>query len=294
MNRPVLQTYLLPKTHKALPHGPSFLRHKSDVVGTQVAELAHMLMKQAWDEGLVFRQKDNEKLKDAVALTSTKQDHTSRSLSMGEAAMTLRAVASSTVRDKDKERQASRGGRGNIMQHVSSPLFGALRSSNNAGEKTIIPRRGPNSGSHAMMQGSDSPRGSSIIPGSGAATTTSATTANASTPTKRSSVPLEYIIPVSSKPPTLFPVHLRPIQTRRLRSLQPRVGQLLDPIPTLFLLLRARDCKSTAPACLTGAKIADRTKKDTKKEVYRWRWGHTFVQIPAVNRHQYPPGQMQL
>ncbi|KIL56709.1 hypothetical protein M378DRAFT_16843 [Amanita muscaria Koide BX008] len=58
------------------------------------------------------------------------------------------------------------------MQQVSSPLFGALRSSNDAGEKTITPRRGPNSSSPAMMQGSDSPRGPSTIPGSGAATTT--------------------------------------------------------------------------------------------------------------------------
>ncbi|KIL56714.1 hypothetical protein M378DRAFT_16846 [Amanita muscaria Koide BX008] len=56
----------------------------------------------------------------------------------------------------------------------------------------------------------------------------------------------------------LFPIHLRPIHARRLRSLQSRVGQPLDPTPTLLLLLRARDCKSTAPACPTGIKVADR------------------------------------
>ncbi|KIL59002.1 hypothetical protein M378DRAFT_85653 [Amanita muscaria Koide BX008] len=315
-------------------------------VSPRVAELAHMLVKQARDEGVVFRQKDNEKLKDAVALTSTKKDNKFRSLSMGEAAMTLRAVASSTARDKDKERQASRGGRGNLMQQVASPLFGALKSSNNAGEKTITPRRGPNSSSPAMMQGSDSPQGPSAIPGS-TATTTSAT--NASTTTKRSSVPLESIIPVSAKPPTQylsksaisnsstsnpntsaakpavsgwsaarpythtslaskdfdFRFHHHPSSAsrfsisrgRRRRSygksrsgersesaerdewgekeghmggesedhdndgalLTDRFGFVYDVSQyDVLLLLRARDCKSTAPACLTGVKIADR------------------------------------
>ncbi|KIL56708.1 hypothetical protein M378DRAFT_16842 [Amanita muscaria Koide BX008] len=42
-------------------------------VSPRVAELAHMLVKQARDEGAGFREKDNAKLKDAAALTSTKK-----------------------------------------------------------------------------------------------------------------------------------------------------------------------------------------------------------------------------
>ncbi|KIL56967.1 hypothetical protein M378DRAFT_172258 [Amanita muscaria Koide BX008] len=78
-----------------------------------------MLMKQARDEGVAYREKDNEKHKDAVALISTKQDRKFRSLSMGGAAMTLWAAASPTVRDKDKRRQMSRGGRGDRMRSLA-------------------------------------------------------------------------------------------------------------------------------------------------------------------------------
>ncbi|KIL56978.1 hypothetical protein M378DRAFT_16603 [Amanita muscaria Koide BX008] len=47
MNKPGLQTYHLPRTYKALPYGPSFTSQDP-----QVAELAHMPMKQARNEGL--------------------------------------------------------------------------------------------------------------------------------------------------------------------------------------------------------------------------------------------------
>ncbi|KIL56966.1 hypothetical protein M378DRAFT_423469 [Amanita muscaria Koide BX008] len=195
-----------------------------------------------------------------------------------------------------------------------------------------------------QIQGSDSPQGPCTIPGSGAATATSATTANAPTPTKRSS-----IIPVSDKPPTQclsksaisnsstpnpnssatkpavsgwsaarpythtslaskdfdFRFHHHPSSAsrfsisrgRRRRSYgKSRSGErsesaerdewgekeghmggesedhdndgalLTDRFRFVYdvsqynvlLLLRARDCKSTAPACLTGVKIADR------------------------------------
>ncbi|KIL56297.1 hypothetical protein M378DRAFT_531268 [Amanita muscaria Koide BX008] len=214
-----------------------------------------MLVKQARGEGVAYREKDNEKLKDAVALICTKQDKF-RSLSMGEAAMTLRAVASSKARDNVTRTRI--GSKPFLVQEQQLPPV------------------------------------------------------NTSTPTKRS------IIPVSAKPPSqylrnpLVPIHLRPIQTRRLRSVQPRVGQPLDPIPTLILLLRARDCKSTAPACLTGVKIADRQEDNNwpgdasddrleehdeegdEEGSFTGEGGDTFVQIPAVSWYRDRPGQMQL
>ncbi|KAM6503983.1 hypothetical protein JOM56_000926 [Amanita muscaria] len=270
-------------------------------VSPRVAELAHMLVKQARDEGVVFRQKDNEKLKDAVALTSTKKDNKFRSLSMGEAAMTLRAVANSTVRTRTRTRKNKRL---EVEEGISCSI-----ASNNAGEKTITSRRGPNSSSPAMMQGSDSPQGPSTIPGS-IATTTSAT--NASTTTKRSSVPLESIY-TTARPYTHtslaskdfdFRFHHHPSSAsrfsisrgRRRRSygksrsgergesaerdewgekechmggesedhdndgalLTDRFGFVYDVSQyDVLLLLRARDCKSTAPACLTGLEEND-------------------------------------
>ncbi|KIL61552.1 hypothetical protein M378DRAFT_13470 [Amanita muscaria Koide BX008] len=159
-------------------------RHKSDVVGPQVVELAHMLMKQARDGGLVLlspeRQRETQRC--CCPYFHETRSHVSQS-EHGRSCDDVAGCGKFDGQGQGQGKRASRGGRGNLMQHVSSPLFGALRSSNNAGEKTITPRRGPNSGSHAMTQGSDSPQGSSTIPGSGAATTTRATTANASTPT---------------------------------------------------------------------------------------------------------------
>ncbi|KIL56705.1 hypothetical protein M378DRAFT_16837 [Amanita muscaria Koide BX008] len=206
--------------------GSSDVPPSKNTQGSSLRAIVHATRVMTSDYGSVLvdygrRGKDNEKLKD------TKNDNKFRSLSMGEAAMTLRAVASSTARDKDEERQASRGGRGNHMQQVASPLFGTLRSSNRE----------------------DHHSSSCSIPGSGAAITTSATTVNASTPTKRSSVPLESIIPVSAKPPIQY---LSKSAISNSSTSKPNSSAARPAVP--------------APACITGIKIADR------QEGNNWLW----------------------
>ncbi|KAI0064944.1 TBC-domain-containing protein [Artomyces pyxidatus] len=107
---------------------------------------------------------------------------------------------------------------------------------------------------------------------------------------KAASVPLESIIPVTAKPPTEYlsraytpltsrnfrPVIPLPNAASRLsvylddRSQEPltdRFGFMYDVSQyDLLLLIRAKGCRNTAPACLTGVKIADRTEDDWSDE----------------------------
>ena len=101
---------------------------------------------------------------------------------------------------------------------------------------------------------------------------------------KNTSVPLESIIPATSKPPTEYlsrtytpltardfrpfmvgPVALPPLPTHRADSepLVDRFGFMYDvALYDVLLLVRARTCRCAAPACLTGVKIADRTEDE--------------------------------
>jgi len=101
---------------------------------------------------------------------------------------------------------------------------------------------------------------------------------------KNASVPLESIIPATSKPPTEYlsraytpltardfrpfmvgPVALPPLPTHRADSepLVDRFGFMYDvALYDVLLLVRARTCRCAAPACLTGVKIADRTEDE--------------------------------
>ncbi|KAL4074944.1 rab-GTPase-TBC domain-containing protein [Scleroderma yunnanense] len=106
-------------------------------------------------------------------------------------------------------------------------------------------------------------------------------------PTKPGSVPLESIIPAIAKPPTQylsrrytpltapdFHIAIPPPNTasrfgvyRDKESKQPltdRYGFIYDVCLYDFLLLiRAKECGNTAPACLTGVKIADRKESNS-------------------------------
>ena len=151
---------------------------------------------------------------------------------------------------------------------LASPLFGTFRT------------RGPRSQSIDGL-----PSQSSVNP----AMNPSAPPSNgpvAPAPPKAGTVELESIIPAQSKPPTLylsrtytssllnpsfkpadfavshmpasrFSVHLQEGSRQELHT--DRFGFLYDIIPyDVKILVRARDVGCTAPACLTGVRIADR------------------------------------
>jgi small G protein signaling modulator 3 len=121
-----------------------------------------------------------------------------------------------------------------------------------------------------------------------------ATNSNASNPAqtgtnKPGSVPLESIIPATSKPPThylsrkytpltvpdfRFTIPLPSNAASRMSVYhqrddedegrkQPLMTDRYGSIYDVLLLTRAKECGSTAPACLTGVKIADRKESNS-------------------------------
>ena len=235
-------------------------------VGTAplIANLAFKLVKRAREEGIEIRAPSKEKRDrrqdreheqgpnpKATIVKSTNIDVTtslSRALSGPEDISTVKA----------KSRPSTFG----------SPLFSSLlqqqqrRPTANA-ERS--PRHQANSidSSHVTQSSAGSPQ---------------------ATMRKNASVPLESIIPATSKPPTEYlsrtytpltardfrpfmvgPVALPPLPTHRADSepLVDRFGFMYDvALYDVLLLVRARTCRCAAPACLTGVKIADRTEDE--------------------------------
>ncbi|KAH9981699.1 rab-GTPase-TBC domain-containing protein [Russula compacta] len=89
---------------------------------------------------------------------------------------------------------------------------------------------------------------------------------------KNASVPLESIIPATSKPPTEYLSRAYPPLTARdfrplCEPLVDRFGFMYDvALYDVLLLVRARTCRCAAPACLTGVKIADRTEDEWSED----------------------------
>lgn len=119
---------------------------------------------------------------------------------------------------------------------------------------------------------------------------TNGPTSPTTTTSKPGSVPLESIIPVNAKPPTQFlsrtytPLTSRDfrfsiplpdvasvwsatLDERNHEGMTDRYGFIYDVSKyDLLLLLRAKECANTAPACLTGIKIADRKEDNSWPE----------------------------
>ena len=270
-------------------------------VSPQVSELAYALVKQARDDGIVFREKDPADggggLTTKGAKKKKKAGHRTRSTSISDAAMTLRAVAANST-SSNRPRTAS--SKPSFMHQVASPLLGALRGADRGGAFS-------SPSTSTVAQGSD-------VPASGVSGATSPGVPGTSGAV-RASVPLESIIPVAAKPPTHylsnpstlnaatadmagwssrayrhtslasknFDFHFNhPTSASRFLSsrgrrrtgggekeeedvlLTDRYGFVYDVSQyDLLLLLRACECKNTAPACLTGVKIADRQEDNS-------------------------------
>ncbi|KIL54019.1 hypothetical protein M378DRAFT_19288 [Amanita muscaria Koide BX008] len=161
-----------------------------------------MLMKQAQDEGVTFHEKDNEKLKDAVALTSTKKIINKR----------LEVEEGIPARWRAEEQQQHKR-----EDHHSSPR-----------SKFRQPR---------------DDKDPSTIPGSGAATTTSATTVNVSTSAIICAIRVHYTSVGQATNSIPFEI---------------RYFQLIYVQPTLVGCEACSPGLRAAPACPTGIKVADR------------------------------------
>ena len=239
-----------------------------------IARLAFQLVKNAREEGIELREKPKEKrdMRHERRLTLDLSPKVALITPEGiDAAQTLnQTLAIHTDGRKSRARQ----GRG-TMSMLASPLIGSFFAQHTKKLTGVVDAvHGITNVAHETS--SPGP----TAPGMNAAS-------NASKP---GSVPLESIIPVSAMPPTQYlSKTYTPITSRDFRPPMPlsgaatrfsvyyddknqqpltdRFGFMYDVSEyDLLLLLRAKDCENSAPACLTGVKIADRTENNNWPE----------------------------
>ena len=244
-------------------------------VSDLVATLAMQLVRNAREEGVTYKEKPRERKPRRSEPTETIDTNVPKGVinSPGgaDAKMTLnRTLATQSPSEGKKERRQT------SHATFAAPSFGAFiaeqhrRLTNAVG----VSQRPPNGSPNANPNTGDS----------------NSTSAQPQGP-KPKSVPLDSIIPETSKPPTeylakaytsltsrnfklsmqlnaaaasRFAVHKREANRELLTD---RYGFIYDVTQyDVLLLQRAVECGSTAPACLTGVKIADRREEDDWSE----------------------------
>lgn len=237
-----------------------------------IAKLALELVKRARDEHVSFREPQKPR---------EKREHRSSKAEIGDQ-ITAHATLSSiegtdastalnrTLTAQGKAVRKSRSRAANIISPFASPMFGSFmpqpKKSLPAAEANVkissevaVPTARPSNNSVQQQHSANKP----------------------------GSVALESIIPATAKPPThylsrtytpLTAPHFRftiPLPTTASRftvyrddeSKQPltdRYGFIYDVSQyDVLLLIRAKECGNTAPACLTGVKIADRKESNS-------------------------------
>ncbi|KAK7055916.1 GTPase activating rab protein [Favolaschia claudopus] len=269
----------------------SILADQGHETGPLIKRLALELVGNARDEGLVFREPSKNRKGDrrgASLAVETGGDYVSAGSASGplavlspplttpdETIQTLsRALGSAGVASQDGFRSGKgkkKGLRAASLITSPGPLFAGFMG----GAKE--PRKAAASAdAHAQQKQAGG--------GNGEAGATDA--AAAVIIRKAPSVPLESIIPATAKPPTQYlsrtytpltardfrfsiPLPMPSAAAARVVSptagapLTDRYGFVYDVAQYDFLLLlRAKECGNTAPACLTGVKIADREEDD--------------------------------
>ncbi|KAF5359891.1 hypothetical protein D9756_002944 [Leucocoprinus leucothites] len=271
----------------------SILADQGRDTGTLIAKLAMELIKNARDEGIDFRDKPLKEKKEvapAVKKEETTADRPVVTLSPTsgtDATMSLnRALSmSSEGSKKPKGRAASIRA---VASPFTSPLFGSFVRQQQ--RKPSVPQSSLNQPITTTLQ---SPLSTNA--------TTAQSTSTQIKSSKPKSVPLESIIPATSKPPTHYlsrPYAHTPLTSRDFRfsipfavppphphsasrfsvhsgvgddggrpPLTDRYGFMYDvALYDVLLLIRARECGNSAPACLTGVKIADREEDNSWPE----------------------------
>ncbi|KAI0648684.1 TBC-domain-containing protein [Trametes meyenii] len=229
-----------------------------------IAQMAFELVRNARAEKLDFRQRPKEKKERKVA--GAEKTNVRASPVVDNEATPVASRTLQVARRVPKSRKPSVN-----LPSFASPLFGSFVTQQQ--KKPLSAADGAPSGT-----ASEAPQvTNSIAP--------PPTTTN-----KPGSVPLESIIPGHAKPPTQYlsrqytPLTARdfhfsialPDNASSLSSygddsnhegLTDRFGFIYDVSRyDVLLLLRAKECKNTAPACLTGIKVADRKEDNSWPE----------------------------
>ena len=253
----------------------SILADQGRDTGPLVAQLALQLIRNARDQGVVFRDRPKERkesksseVQGDVAVGSTPVI----SLSSGtDATLTLSRALGNQL---DALRKPKSKAKTMPTSLISSPIFGSFlsqqtRKSSNAVDKTL--------GGHHEPASSSSP-------GQGISNTNVLPASSVITRKAAASVPLESIIPATAKPPTQYLSRTyTPLTSREFRFSLPFASRftvyhddknqrpLTDAYGFMYdvsqydvlLLLRAKECGNTAPACLTEVRIADREEDNS-------------------------------
>lgn len=270
---------------RVMTAGPgSILADQGRETGPLVSQLAFDLIKNARDRGVTFheRVKDRRDVKQETGATLTavvvdKQGPTpiitpSKGL---DATTTLNRALSGDGLKKSKF-----SNQGSSIAQVASPLFGSLlrqqqRKSPHTDNLKPAGDSSSSSPSSKLLRPSNAPPTATLPPSSSSSSTLGR---------KPTSVPLESIIPATAKPPTEYLSRTyTPLTSKSFRFSMPlpqaaarftmyhddkkpltdRYGFMYDVAQyDVLLLMRARECGNTAPACLTGVKIADRQEDD--------------------------------
>ncbi|KAL4250907.1 hypothetical protein ABKN59_005233 [Abortiporus biennis] len=248
----------------------SILADQGQDTSPLIAQLAYSLVLHAREEGLDIREPPRER-PHRRADTSSRQEmqggaqQSSSSATDAEATPTINRTFHPML-DKKKGHRARKPSVN--LPAFASPLFGSFMAQQQ--RKPTNPTDGSQKGSSADASGSSSnqPNGS-LAP-------------MQQSSSKPGSVPLESIIPVNAKPPTQYLSRTyTPLTSRDFHFsitlpdslsydgkasqdlMTDRFGFIYEVSQyDLLLLLRARRCGNTAPACLTGIKIADRKEDD--------------------------------
>ncbi|CAL1715843.1 unnamed protein product [Somion occarium] len=240
-----------------------------------IAQMAFELIRNAREEGLELReQRPKERKERRTGLSSRPERQSTQSGGDGTSsdadltptvARTMKPTAQKQWTHKARKRSVN-------LPSFASPLFGSFMAQQ---QKVMSPTFEP---SQKAAESSISP---TLQPSSGPSTTQKTR--------QPGSVPLESIIPINAKPPTQYlsrtytPLTSRdfhfsiPLPDSDLLSpsydsnardlMTDRYGFIYEVSQYDFLLLlRAKECGNTAPACLTGIKIADRKEDNVWPE----------------------------
>ncbi|KAF8896638.1 rab-GTPase-TBC domain-containing protein [Infundibulicybe gibba] len=243
-----------------------------------IARLALDLIKNARDEGISFRERPKER-KDSKPDLSEERLGPVATLSPTtgiDATMTLNRALSS---QNDGARKPAKSRAASVMQVAppfASPIFGSFMNQQQ--------RKASVQDNTSYKSNGGPPHDASPVAGR---PVNGVVQPSPSTIRKPASVPLESIIPATAKPPTQYLSRTyTPLTSREFRFTIPlpqsasrftiyhddknqqpltdRYGFMYDISQyDVLLLMRAKECGNTAPACLTGVKIADREEDNS-------------------------------
>lgn len=267
----------------------SILTDQGRDTGILIAKLAMDLIRNARDEGVDYRDKLVKEKKDvsvAVKKAESTTDHINVVLNPKSGTDATASLNRALNMNDELKRRKDRASSTRVTSPLVPPFFGSFSRQQ---RKPTAPSTSRKPATFTTSQSSHSNNAIVAQP--------------TSTPTKSKpkSVPLESIIPVTSKPPTHYLSRIyahTPLTSRNFRfsipltvppshphstsrfsahdnigdeSGQPvltdRYGFMYDvALYDVLLLIRAQECGNSAPACLTGVKIADREEDNNWPE----------------------------